>query len=185
MKDYYDVLGIPRDAAPGVVKVAYEGRMKKAARLKDAERAAEERELKEAYAILSNPAKREDFDASLMEVDAKLTGSGSNAPLVIGVAVVMLAVLGAGYFLMERSKAQRATQIEQQRAAERQKAASPQDAEKRDAARQREEEARAAMKDEAKRNRERSKAMTPEERAAARAASKKETLEEAEGRPKP
>jgi len=72
MKDYYDVLGIPRDAAPGVVKVAYEGRMKKAARLKDAERAAEERELKEAYAILSNPAKREDFDASLMEAMRKV-----------------------------------------------------------------------------------------------------------------
>jgi DnaJ-class molecular chaperone len=125
VKDYYDVLGIPRDAAPGVVKAAYEGRMKKAARLGDAERGAAERELKEAYAILSNPAKREDFDASLTEVDAKLAGSGSNAPLVIGVAVVILAALGAGYFQMERSKAQRATQIEKQRAAEQQKAAAP------------------------------------------------------------
>ena len=123
MKDYYDILGIARDATPNVVKIAYEGKVKKLARLSDSKRAAEEKPLKEAFAILSNPAKREHFDSRLMELDANLGGSGSNAPLVIGIVVVALTAAGIGYFLSERSKAQKAARIEEQRVAAERKAA--------------------------------------------------------------
>jgi DnaJ-class molecular chaperone len=115
MRDYYADLGVERDATVIQVTSAFERRMKKLGGQPDAERTPEGKRLKEAFAILSNPAKRADFDARLMEVDAGLAGSGSNAPLVIGIVAVILTVAGVGFFLSERSKALKAT--EQQRAA--------------------------------------------------------------------
>ena len=96
MKDYYEILGVARDATPNAVKIAYEGRMKKAARLSDKKRAAEERLLNEAYAILSNPAKREHFDSQRLEIDAHLEGSASKMPLVIGIVAVVVTVVRLG-----------------------------------------------------------------------------------------
>src|SRR5438552_12872078 len=108
MQDYYATLGVRRDAKAKDIKVAYEGKLEKLARLSDAKRAAREKPLKEAFAILSNPAKRAHFDSRLVELDANLGGSASNAPLVIGIVVVTLTVGGIGYFLAERSKEQKA-----------------------------------------------------------------------------
>jgi curved DNA-binding protein CbpA len=117
VKDYYEVLGVKRSAASGKVKAAYDARMRRAMRLRDEERIGEERRLKEAFAILSNPSKRAEFDASLLELDAKLTGSGSNAPLVVGIVVVALTAAAIGYFVSERSKVQKSQRMEEQRAA--------------------------------------------------------------------
>ncbi|MCA1819861.1 MAG: molecular chaperone DnaJ [Halobacteriales archaeon] len=63
-RDYYDVLGIPRDAAPDAIKKAYR---KLAIQLHpDRNKAAdaEERfkELSEAYAVLSDPEKKQRYD---------------------------------------------------------------------------------------------------------------------------
>lgn len=123
MKDYYAVLGVNRKANTNAVQIAYENELKKLSRLAPAERAAQARILKEAFDTLSNPFKREDLDAHLVEIDANLGGATSSTPLVAGIVVVLITVGGVGYFLMERSKDQRAIKAEDQRAAaEREKA---------------------------------------------------------------
>lgn len=68
MRDYYRVLQVTRDAEPEVIEKAYKALARK--RHPDAcsgDRSAHEAmvELNEAYAVLSDPAKRAAYDASL------------------------------------------------------------------------------------------------------------------------
>jgi len=123
MKDYYAVLGVDRKADSKAIRSAYERKVQKLSRLSPTERAARERILKEAFDILSSTIKREDLDAHLVEIDANVGGSPSNTPLAIGIVVVLLTIMGVGYFLTERWKAQAGMAAEKQRAAtEREKA---------------------------------------------------------------
>ncbi|MEO7397033.1 MAG: DnaJ domain-containing protein [Ilumatobacteraceae bacterium] len=115
MKDYYAVLGVSRKADSTAIKSAYERKVQRLSRLTEAERAAEEKVLKEAFENLSNPFKREDLDAHLVEIDANLGGATSNTPLVVGIVVVLLTIGGVGYFLTERWKSQQGARAEQQR----------------------------------------------------------------------
>lgn len=67
--DYYELLGIPRDADPVVIRAAYEMAVQKLAASDDRqERAAAEgrlSQLRQAYDVLSNPTRRADYDAGL------------------------------------------------------------------------------------------------------------------------
>jgi curved DNA-binding protein len=65
MKDYYKTLGVAKDASPEDIKKAFRDGAKKWHPDKNpGNKAAEERfkELNEAYAVLSDPKKRKDFD---------------------------------------------------------------------------------------------------------------------------
>ena len=65
MKDYYQVLGVPRDAKPEDIKNAFRALAKKYHPDKNAgNRKSEERfkEVNEAYAVLSDPEKRRQYD---------------------------------------------------------------------------------------------------------------------------
>lgn len=64
-RDYYEVLGVARDASPKAIKDAFRELALKHHPDRDKEPGAEERfkEIAEAYAILSDPKKRADYDA--------------------------------------------------------------------------------------------------------------------------
>jgi len=131
MRDYYADLGVRRDATQGAVKKAYEKKAKRLARLPDEKRLPQEAVLKEAFGVLSNPDKRAQFDSRLMELDANLGGTGSNAPLVVGILVVLFTVVGVGGFLYvhsrdrERMEVQERTKAEQAQKPPAQPAATP------------------------------------------------------------
>ena len=64
-KDYYDILGVERDATPEAIKKAYRRRAMKVhpdVAPDDAQAAEKFKELSEAYEVLSDPNKRAVFD---------------------------------------------------------------------------------------------------------------------------
>ena len=119
MSSHYDVLGIDRKASPRQVEKAYERKVKALGKNPDS---LQERIVKDAFAVLSNPVKRADYDSRLGEADLMPSGAGSSTPLVVGLVVVGLTAAGIGYFLFERSKDQKWMKEEEKRAAEREKA---------------------------------------------------------------
>src|SRR3989304_1494605 len=65
-RDYYEVLGIPRDAADEDIKKAYRNLAKKYhpdLHPNDKQAEARFKEINEAYAVLSTPEKRREYDA--------------------------------------------------------------------------------------------------------------------------
>ncbi len=64
-RDYYEVLGVPRDATPAAIKDAFRRLALRYHPDRNKEPAAEERfrEIAEAYAVLSDPKKRSTYDA--------------------------------------------------------------------------------------------------------------------------
>ncbi len=64
MKDYYDILGISRDADPKTIKMAYKSLIKKYHPDINKEAGAEEKfkEIQKAYEILSDEQKRVQYD---------------------------------------------------------------------------------------------------------------------------
>ena len=119
MSSHYDVLGIDRKASPRAVQKAYERTLKALGKNPDP---LQERIVKDAFGILSNPVRRADYDSRLGEAEILPSGAGSGAPLLIGIVVVALTAAGIGYFLFERSKDQKWMKEEERRAAEREKA---------------------------------------------------------------
>lgn len=70
MKDPYEVLGLPRDAAPEAIRYAY----RKLAQLHHPDKGGDEKKFKEvalAYEILSNPERRKAFDEGKLDEDGK------------------------------------------------------------------------------------------------------------------
>jgi molecular chaperone DnaJ len=65
LRDYYEVLGVPRDADAKAIKNAFRGLARKYHPDRSTEPDAEERfkEIAEAYGVLSDPAKRASYDA--------------------------------------------------------------------------------------------------------------------------
>ena len=118
MSSHYDVLGIDRKASARAVERAFERKMKALVRNPDP---LQERIVKDAFSVLSNPVKRADYDSKLGESELMPAGAGSGAPLLIGLIVVGLTAGGIGYFLFERSKERKAMSLEEQRV-EREKA---------------------------------------------------------------
>ena len=75
-RDYYEVLGLPRDADDAAIKDAFRTLALKYHPDRNKEPGAEERfkEIAEAYAVLSDPKRRADYDAG------KLTGAAGFSP---------------------------------------------------------------------------------------------------------
>jgi hypothetical protein len=122
MNNYYQILGVPHDAAASIVTIAYEGKVKALAKadLTDAERRTEERLLEQAYVTLSNPAKRQWFDkqfAQHVEAEHKAAAHGSHRGLYTTAAVVMVLVAGIAYYKVEQNKERERVRIEEQRIA--------------------------------------------------------------------
>ena len=117
MQNYYELLGVSRDASPRIVAIAYEGKLKALAKsgLPEAERLAEERALEKAHVTLSNPAKKAWYDKQLEGSPAEQP-RGRGGLVVAGLVVVLLAAGGAWYSL-ERSKARELVRLEEQRIA--------------------------------------------------------------------
>jgi DnaJ-class molecular chaperone len=130
--NHYEVLGVRRNASPRAVRKAYERRLKALAKRPDGtEKAAEERIVKSAFAVISDPAKRGDYDSRLGESDALNVGEASGTPLLIGLIVVAIAAAAIGFFVIERSKERAWMRMEEKRAAaEREKAKQAQPAPK-------------------------------------------------------
>jgi DnaJ-class molecular chaperone len=65
MKDYYQILGVPKDAAAQKIKAAYREKafMYHPDRCKEPSGADQMKAVNEAYAVLSNPQKRKEYDA--------------------------------------------------------------------------------------------------------------------------
>jgi hypothetical protein len=125
VKNYYDALGVAHNATPAVVKIAYEGKVKRLAALSEAEKTVEKKVLDEAFAILSNPAKKAWYDARLEEHHDKAEDGSSSArkPLAIGLAVAAIVLGGSAYYMSERSKERERVHLEEERIAlEREKA---------------------------------------------------------------
>ena len=122
MHDYYQVLGIARDASPQVVKYAFEGKAKALAdpayAASPAEKREEERLLKEAYITLSVPAKRGAYDAKLFAFEDEAAAAGSPRPawLVPAIAAALVA-LAAGGVWTNHSREKERLRLEEQRIA--------------------------------------------------------------------
>ena len=112
MSSHYEMLGVDRKASARTVQRAYERKMKALVMNPDP---LQERIIKDAFAVLSNPVKRADYDSRLGESELIPTGAGSGTPLLIGLVVVALTASGIGYFLFERSKERKAMSLEEQR----------------------------------------------------------------------
>ena len=117
MQNYYELLGVSRDASPRIVTIAYEGKVKALAKsgLAGAERQAEERELEKAHVTLSNPAKKAWYDKQLEGAPAH--ASPNRKGLVAAVAVVLLVAAGGAWYSLERSRAREQVRLEEQRIA--------------------------------------------------------------------
>jgi curved DNA-binding protein CbpA len=114
MGTHYEVLGVSRKASPKALLKAYERRIRALGRNPDP---LQERIVKDAFAVLSDPAKRVDYDSRLGESDLMPVGSGSSVPLIVGLVVVALTAGAIGFFLVQRSKDQQWMKHEEQRAA--------------------------------------------------------------------
>lgn len=116
MNNYYQVLGVAHDASPAIVKIAYEGKLKAAAKLPEAERKAEERLLEQAYVTLSNPAKKSWYDKQFEQAESEAS-SGGKKGLVIAAVVVGALAVGIGWYTLERSKQRERVRLEEARIA--------------------------------------------------------------------
>jgi DnaJ-class molecular chaperone len=114
MSSHYDVLGITRKAKAKDVQKAYERKMAALERRPDS---LQERVVKDAFSVLSNPVKRADYDSKLGENDLMPAGAGSGSPLIVGIIVVAVTAAGIGFFLTTRDKDQRWMKHEEDRAA--------------------------------------------------------------------
>jgi hypothetical protein len=117
MQNYYELLGVSRDASPRIVTIAYEGKLKALGKsgLSEAERRAEERELEKAHVTLSNPAKKAWYDKQLESTPAG--APPDRRGLVTAGVVVLVLVAGGAWYSMERAKAREMVRLEEQRIA--------------------------------------------------------------------
>lgn len=96
--EYYDLLGVPTDAAPSDIRSAYRKRARKVHPDKnpddpDAERRF--RELSAAYQTLSDPAKRHKYDSSGVGVDPERPASAGDGQAMIDPVVFFSVLFGS------------------------------------------------------------------------------------------
>ncbi len=127
MHDFYQVLGVARDASPKLVKLAFEGKLKALADpaygASPADRREEERLLREAFVTLSMEAKRGPYDAKLAAFEEEGAGNGFSRPgWHVPAAVATCVALAAGAYWVSDSREKERMRLEGQRLAmERQK----------------------------------------------------------------
>jgi curved DNA-binding protein CbpA len=122
MHDYYQVLGVARDASPPVVKYAFEGKAKALAdpayAASPEEKREEERLLREAYVTLSVPAKRSAYDAKLAAFEsAPASGASSRPPWLVPAVAAAVVAVAAGGLLANHAREKERLRIEEQRIA--------------------------------------------------------------------
>jgi hypothetical protein len=120
MHDYYQILGIARDASPQLVRFAFEGKSKALAdpayAASPAEKREEERLLKEAFVTLSVPAKRVAYDAKLSDFEGAAAVERAWRPtwLIPAVAASVVALAAVGLWT-NHSREKERLRIEEQR----------------------------------------------------------------------
>lgn len=121
MHDYYQILGIARDASPQVVKFAFEGKMKAVAdpayAASPEEKREEERLLKEAFVTLSLPAKRGPYDEKLAAFESGPAGADSRPAWLAPAAVVAVLAIGGSMAWVNHSREQERQRLEAERVA--------------------------------------------------------------------
>src|SRR3954470_10221899 len=78
-KNLYQVLQVPRNATPDVIRAAYEARVKALGTSAAPEAMNERNLLRQASDILSDAARRKLYDAKLLEESARGAASGGDA----------------------------------------------------------------------------------------------------------
>jgi DnaJ-class molecular chaperone len=116
--DHYELLGVRRDASAAEVKKAYERKIRGLRSLAESQRAVQEKILKDAVEVLTDEARRVDYDSRIDESEPMVIGGTPGAALLIGLVVVALTAAGIGYFLFERSKDQAQMRADERRKAE-------------------------------------------------------------------
>jgi hypothetical protein len=122
MQNYYQALGVAHDAAPTVIQIAYEGKVKALAKasLSEADRREEERLLDQAYATLSNPGKRDWYEkqfARQVEAEHRAAAHPSRKGWYVTAALVMALIGGIAYFKVAQSNERERLRVEEQRMA--------------------------------------------------------------------
>lgn len=84
----YDILGVPRSADPTAIRRAYERHVRELQKDTTAPDPRREAKVREAYEVLSDPGRRDEYDRSLIVVVKKKAGKGLVA-VAVGLAVVM------------------------------------------------------------------------------------------------
>lgn len=100
-KDHYDALGVPRDAKAGEIRLAYERLEVEFAKDTTPPDARRDQRVREAFAVLSDPASRERYDA---ELAAGAKRPARRSPVIpIASAVVALVAGVAGWQALKSS----------------------------------------------------------------------------------
>jgi hypothetical protein len=120
MKNHYEVLGVPENAAPAWIEREYKKRIdavKSDSRLNSSAREKAIASLDESYAVLANAANREIFDAEFAAMREAKENSGMGAMLRrFGIPVVMIALAaGGGMFYMNQQEKKQLLILEQER----------------------------------------------------------------------
>jgi curved DNA-binding protein CbpA len=108
MQNCYAALGVTHDVTPQVAKIAFEGKMKALAKagLSEAERRAEERLLAQAYATLSNPAKKDWYDKQWMkhgEREEEVAIASTRRGWTVAAVMSVLFVGAISYYYVSRA----------------------------------------------------------------------------------
>jgi hypothetical protein len=121
LQNYYEALGIPEDASPQAIKTAFEARMRALDALgagpADKERVAEEKLLKAALAVLSNPEKRDRYDEQLARSQLKEEQVGHLKPWIAAGVVAVLLVGSLTYYGVHRAGVRERIRLEEERIA--------------------------------------------------------------------
>ena len=142
-KNLYQVLQVPRNATPDVIKTAYEKRLNEQGTSAAPEVVNERNLLRQANEILSDPNRRKHYDTMLLQESARAAGSGGDAlaapatpvmtqraaPTTVSASVVwiilvaFLGIAGAGVwiYLDHKRNALLARQLKEKQAMEDQK----------------------------------------------------------------
>src|SRR5258705_4278764 len=119
MVDYYEALEISRSSGAHAIKIAYDAKLAdlEASGLAEKDRRAAERALSTAYFILSNPQKRQEYDAKLSSVDRKAEMSTRFKPWLVPAIVAMVLIGGVSLYASDRARTRDRIRAEEARIA--------------------------------------------------------------------
>ncbi len=128
MQNCYAALGVTHDVTPQVAKIAFEGKMKALAKagLSESERRAEERLLAQAFATLSNPAKKDWYDKQWMkhgEREEKAAVASNRRGWTLAAVMTVLLVGASSYYFVNRANEREKLRLEAVRIANEKEAA--------------------------------------------------------------
>ena len=127
MANHYEALGLARDATAPMVKAAFQARMRalEGSGLAEAQKAASEKALRQAFVTLFDPAARARYDRELPPARRVRFESEPVAPhqvaaispvVIGGVVTAIAAMIAAGWYVMRVSPERQAQQRKEQAA---------------------------------------------------------------------